>query len=178
MKAWVLMSWVIFSLCHLQGLELGVPMSIKASSPTAYGQTSLKFLVILYDPSGRHCFLPLKVNTSLIKKCFFSLSCLLKYVSFTWLFFIQDYLLAMKCINMIPQSTSTSILGQAQMICVHSPGCSSVLSGELRCKLLIHINILVFPLELASWLDAIKIKSTNAAHTSAGSHLLYHRETG
>jgi len=61
---------------------------------------------------------------------------------------------------------------------VHSPGCSSVLSGELRCKVLIHRSILMFPLELASWLDAIKIKSTNAAHTSAGSHLLYHRETG
>lgn len=58
------------------------------------------------------------------------------------------------------------------------PGYSSLLMGELRCKLLIHINILVFPLELASWLDAIKIKSTNAVHTSAGSHLLFHRETG
>lgn len=60
---------------------------------------------------------------------------------------------------------------------VHSLRCSSVRwSGELRCRLLIHINIMEFPLELASWLDAIKIKSTNAAHTSAGSHLLYCRK--
>lgn len=61
---------------------------------------------------------------------------------------------------------------------VYSPGYSSVLREKWGCKLLIHINILVFPLELAHWLDAIKIKSTNAAHTSAGSHLLYHTETG
>lgn len=80
---------------------------------------------------------------------------------------------------MIPQSTSAYFLfrNSTDDMSVHSPECSSVRwSGELRYRLLILINIMEFPLELASWLDAIKIKSTNAAHTSAGSHLLYCRK--
>lgn len=88
-------------------------------------------------------------------------------------------LLSCNHVNMIPQSTSAYFLfrNRTDDMSAHFPGCSSVRwSGELRCRHLIHINIMESPLELASWLDAIKIKSTNAAHTSAGSHLLYCRK--
>lgn len=41
---------------------------------------------------------------------------------------------------------------------VHASQCSTVVSEERKYKLFIQINILVFPLELVNWLDAIKIR--------------------
>lgn len=103
----------------------------------------------------------------------FSLSCLLKYPVFRLTFFHPGLLACNEVSQYDPQEYKYFHFRNSKV-----PGCSSLLMGELRAKLSIHINILVVPLELASWLDAIKIKSTNAVHTSAGSHLLFHRETG
>lgn len=106
------------------------------------------------------------------------LSCLLKYVS------SPDCVLSrITCLQWSVSIWSprvqvlTSFSGTVQMIWVFIL-LDAHQSGEVESwdAGLIHINILEFPLELASWLDAIKIKSINAAHTSAGSHLLYCRK--
>lgn len=149
-------------------------MSIKAGCPAVYGQISWELLVILVWFQLQALFLPLELNTSFIKKC--SVACWTVSLLLT---VFRLGLLACNHVNSIPQSTRAYFLfrNSTDDMSAHSPGCSSVRwSGELRCRLLIHVNIMEFPLELASWLDAIKIKSTNAAHTSAGSHLLYCRK--